>query len=104
MQHGVKIGDGVILWSGNHIGHQSQIGAYTFVSSHAVISGYCTVGRNCFIGVNACLADNLKIGDDCYVAMGAVVNRSFEDPGLMITGHPARAAKVSAYRYFRLDT
>jgi sugar O-acyltransferase (sialic acid O-acetyltransferase NeuD family) len=53
IQHGVKIGDGVVLWSGNHVGHQSSIDDFTFVSSHVVISGYCHIGKRCFLGVNA---------------------------------------------------
>ena len=35
----VKIGDDVVLWSGNHIGHHAEIGDHCFISSHVVISG-----------------------------------------------------------------
>ncbi len=103
IQHGVKIGDGVVLWSGNHIGHQTEIGDFTFVSSHCVISGYCRIGRRCFLGVNATFADHIEIGDDCFVALASVLNKSFSDAGLMISGHPAMPSKVSTYRFFRLQ-
>jgi hypothetical protein len=33
----VKLGDGVVLWSGNHIGHHSVIDDWVFVASHVVI-------------------------------------------------------------------
>jgi len=102
VQHGVTLGDGVILWSGNHIGHQSDIGSFAFVSSHVVISGYTRIGRRCFIGVNACFADNLTLGDDCFVALGSVVNKSFADAGLILSGHHAEPSRVSAYRYFKV--
>ncbi len=36
----VKLGNNVVLWSGNHIGHHSVIGNNCFVSSHVVISGF----------------------------------------------------------------
>lgn len=102
IQHGVTIGDGVVIWSGNHIGHQSRIGDFVFVSSHVVISGYCTVGRRSFLGVNACFADNLTLGEDCFVALGSVVNKSFPEPGLILSGHHAEPSRVSSYRYFKI--
>ena len=35
----VRIGNNVILWSGNHIGHDSTIEDHVFIASHAVVSG-----------------------------------------------------------------
>jgi hypothetical protein len=58
----VTIGDNVVLWSGNHIGHHSVIEDNVFVSSHVVISGYCTIGSGSFLGVNAALANNIALG------------------------------------------
>lgn len=102
IQHGVSIGDGVVLWSGNHIGHQTHIDDFTFVSSHVVISGYCRIGKRCFLGVNSTFADNIEIGDDCFVALASVVNKSFRTAGQMLTGHPAAASTVSTYRFFKV--
>lgn len=103
VQHKVRIGDGVVLWSGNHIGHQTVIDDFTFVSSHVVISGYCRIGRRCFLGVNATFADHVAIGDDCFVALASVVNKSYEEPGQMLTGHPAVPSKVTSYRFFKVQ-
>ena len=41
----VKIGNDVVLWSGNHIGHDVVIEDHCFVSSHVVLSGHVRVGR-----------------------------------------------------------
>ena len=38
-----EIGDNVILWSGNHIGHHSKIDNHVFFTSHVVLSGHCHV-------------------------------------------------------------
>ena len=57
----VKVGNNVIMWSGNHIGHHSIIKDNCFISSHVVVSGFCEVGENCFLGVNATIINNLKI-------------------------------------------
>lgn len=102
VQHGVQIGDGVVLWSGNHIGHQSRVGDFCFVSSHVVISGYCTIGRRSFLGVNATLADHISIAADTFVGLASVLNKSVDEPGQILTGNPALASKVSAYRYFKV--
>jgi sugar O-acyltransferase (sialic acid O-acetyltransferase NeuD family) len=75
----VKIGNNVILWSGNHIGHHSVIHDHTFVSSHVVISGFCEVGESCFMGVNATVANNITIGNNCIVGAGALVLSNADD-------------------------
>ena len=43
-----SIGDNVVLWSGNHIGHHSVVKAHCFIASHVVVSGFCTVGETAF--------------------------------------------------------
>jgi sugar O-acyltransferase (sialic acid O-acetyltransferase NeuD family) len=65
----VEIGNNVILWSGNHIGHHSVIEDNVFVSSHVVISGLCRIGRNSFLGVNSTIRDGVKLGG--YNTLGA---------------------------------
>jgi sugar O-acyltransferase (sialic acid O-acetyltransferase NeuD family) len=69
----VRIGDNVVLWSGNHIGHHSAIADNCFVSSHVVISGFVKLGESCFMGVNSTVANNVEIGDRCLVGAGALV-------------------------------
>lgn len=69
----VKIGNNVVLWSGNHIGHHSTIKNNVFFSSHVVLSGVCTVGENCFMGVNSTVANNIKIGNNVLVGAGALI-------------------------------
>jgi sugar O-acyltransferase (sialic acid O-acetyltransferase NeuD family) len=76
----VRLGNDVILWSGNHIGHDSAIGDHCFIASHVVVSGNCTIGERCFIGVNATLRDGIAIADDCVIGAGAVI-LSDTEPG-----------------------
>ena len=56
----VRIGNDVIMWSGNHIGHHSTIHDHCFIASHVVISGGVDIGESCFIGVNATLRENAE--------------------------------------------
>jgi sugar O-acyltransferase (sialic acid O-acetyltransferase NeuD family) len=101
IQSFVKIGDNVVLWSGNHIGHHTRLGNNVFVSSHVVMSGFCEVGDNCFFGVNAAIANNLRIAADCWIGPGVVISR--DTAGGELFRVPAQeAAKVSARRFFRI--
>jgi sugar O-acyltransferase (sialic acid O-acetyltransferase NeuD family) len=70
----VTIGDNVILWSGNHIGHHSRIGNHCFITSHVVVSGWCEIGAYSFLGVNATLANNTRIGEGCWISHGATLS------------------------------
>ena len=67
----VKIGNNVVLWSGNHIGHHGTIKDHVFVTSQVVISGNCVIENNCFLGVNCTIRDFTHMGQYTFVAMGA---------------------------------
>jgi len=69
----VTIGQDTILWSGNHVGHHSSIGAHCFVSSHVVISGRVKVGDFSFLGVNSTLRDGIALGEATMVGAGCLV-------------------------------
>lgn len=69
----VSVGDNVVLWSGNHIGHHSTIGDHCFISSHVVVSGFCNIGPSCFFGVNSTVGNNIDVGASCLVGAGALI-------------------------------
>lgn len=97
----VTIGNNVILWSGNHIGHHSVIQDNCFISSHVVISGYCEIGQNSFLGVNCTLANNLVIGEDNWIGPGLTIMKSTEADSLF-KAQNAVATEISARRFFKL--
>ncbi len=99
LQHGVSVADNVILWSGNHVGHRSTIGADCFVSSHVVISGFCTIGSGSYLGVNCAIANDLTVGRDCVIGAGAVVIAD-ADPRSVYVGNPARATGRDSFDTF----
>lgn len=98
----VKIGNNVILWSGNHIGHHSVIRDNCFISSHVVVSGFVEIGENCFLGVNSCIVDRRKIAKDCVIGAGAVVLKDTEE-GKVYVGTPARPLEKSSYESFKVN-
>jgi sugar O-acyltransferase (sialic acid O-acetyltransferase NeuD family) len=73
IQPNVRIGNNVILWSGNHIGHDSTIEDHVFIASHAVISGNVTIGESSFVGVNATFRDGIRVAPRSVIGAGALI-------------------------------
>jgi len=78
----VKLGNNVVVWSGNHIGHHTTIGNHVFISSHVVISGGVAIGDACFLGVNSTIRDHIKIGANSVIGAGALVLKDCEEKSL----------------------
>lgn len=101
VQPTVRIGNNVMIWSGNHLGHGSIIGDHTYISSHVVISGHCEIGQRCFFGVNATVRDFRKIGNDCFIAMDASVTRDLPD-GSVVLGAQSSVLEAQDERAVKL--
>ncbi|MEY8239871.1 MAG: acetyltransferase [Cycloclasticus sp.] len=94
----VEIGNNVILWSGNHIGHRTVIEDNCFLSSHVVVSGYCRIGNSSFLGVNSTFNDHVSVPRDCIVASGSLVSKDLTEPEKIYYGAPAKMMpKKSAF-------
>lgn len=90
VQYNVRIGNNVVLWSGNHIGHRTVIEDDCWLTSHVVVSGFCHIGSGGFIGVNASIGDNVTIADDVVVGVGTVVVKDLPQKGGVYIGAPAK--------------
>lgn len=86
------IGNNVVMWSGNHIGHHGQIKDHVFFTSHVVLSGHCIVEPYCYFGVNATIRDGLHIAEGTLVAMSACITKD-TDPWGVYQGVPAHKGK-----------
>ena len=93
----VKIGNNVILWSGNHIGHHSIIHDHCFISSHVVVSGWCKIGEQCFLGVNSTIRNHVKIGEKCVIGAGALLLSDAEPEGVYL-GNATERSRVPSTR------
>jgi sugar O-acyltransferase (sialic acid O-acetyltransferase NeuD family) len=92
----VTIGNDVVLWSGNHIGHHSVIKDHVYFTSHIVLSGRCVVEPYCFIGVNATIRDGVTLAEGTLIAMGTNFTGKKSDEWSIYKGNPAEKAKVSS--------
>jgi sugar O-acyltransferase (sialic acid O-acetyltransferase NeuD family) len=89
----VEIGNNVVLWSGNHIGHHSVIKDHVLFTSHVVLSGHCVVESFSFFGVNATISNNVHIEQGTLVAMAAAITKDTEPWGVY-NGNPAKKREV----------
>jgi sugar O-acyltransferase (sialic acid O-acetyltransferase NeuD family) len=83
-----SIGNNVVLWSGNHIGHHGVIKDHVSFTSHVVLSGHCVVESFSFFGVNATIRDGVHIAEGSFIAMAAAVTKDTEPWGVY-KGNPA---------------
>ncbi len=88
-----SIGNNVVLWSGNHIGHHSIIKDHVSFTSHVVLSGHCVVEPFAFFGVNATVRDRVHIAEGSLIAMAAAVTRDTEPWGVY-KGNPAKKGET----------
>jgi sugar O-acyltransferase (sialic acid O-acetyltransferase NeuD family) len=102
LQPFVKVGNNVIIWSGNHIGHHSVIKDHCFIASHVVVSGFCEVGEYCFLGVNSTIANNVKIAPNCLIGAGALILKDTE-AGKVYGSEMTPPKNYSSFAYYGLE-
>lgn len=61
-------------------------------SEAPMVTGRVKIGNRCWIGAKVIILKDVELGDDCVVAAGAVVTKSFP-AGSVIAGVPARILK-----------
>lgn len=94
-----KIGNNVVLWSGNHIGHHGTIGDHVFFTSHVVMSGHCMVNNNCFFGVNSTIRDYLNVAKGTLLGMASALTKDTEEWGVYI-GNPATLKNKKSFKVY----
>jgi len=106
IQRGCVIGNNVMMWSGNHIGHGTRVEDHCYISSHVVISGHCVIGERTFIGVNATFKDFVTVGSDTFIAMTASIVGDIEKGSVVLGAQSTvfpeddRRARAIKQKYF----
>lgn len=81
---GVKVDDHV------HIAHNVYVGEHSFVIACAEVSGGVQIGRRAWIAPGVSIKNQLKIGDDALIGLGAVVLRDVL-PEHTVVGNPGKS-------------
>ena len=97
----VEIGNDVLMWSGNQVGHNTVIKDHCFVASQVVVSGNVTIEPNCFLGVNATIRDGITIARECVIGAGALILQDTEERQVYV-GPKARLLPMPSNRILRL--
>ncbi len=92
-----RVGNNVVAWSGNHIGHHSRIEDHCFITSHVVISGGVVVEPYCFLGVNATIRDHITIARENVIGAGCLITRDTQ-PQEVYVGDFSKPSKVPSNR------
>ena len=90
----IVIGDGSNVQENVVIHVQAKDGAYLAEASHighAAILHNCRLDRHVWVGMGAIVMDYAEIGEDCMIAVGAVVLTGTKVPaGKLVVGVPAK--------------
>ncbi len=97
----VRIGAGVMMWSGNHIGHHAQVGDYCFLSAHVGLGSGVRLGERCFLAGKVGVDSGFEIGAGSFLGGGAVVKKNLP-PESVVPGPSDRIAPYSSSRLKRL--
>lgn len=76
-----------------HIAHNCKIGANTIITGGVFVSGGAQVGKNVWIAPNSSIYQQVKIGNNCKVGIGAVLLKNVKD-GDTVFGNPAKILKL----------
>ena len=77
---------------GIHIGPECVIDHHAVVLTHDMTRGVyldTVIGARSMVGARAIILPGVKVGEDCVIAPGALVNRDLPD-GCHVRGNPGR--------------
>lgn len=67
--HGVtRIGDGVMMMTGSHVGHDCTVGNQVIFANNAVLAGHVSVGEFTFLGGQCAVHQFTRIGPQCMIS------------------------------------
>jgi sugar O-acyltransferase (sialic acid O-acetyltransferase NeuD family) len=75
----VEIGNDVVMWSGNHIGHHSKIKDHVTLAGSVVISSGCTIEEYCFMAGCSTVREGRVIARETMVGMGVTIQRNTKE-------------------------
>jgi len=86
-----NVQDGAVVHCDTEV--PNAIGADVVIGHGAIVHG-ARVGDRCLIGMGSTLLSNTRLGDDVFIAAGAVVPPNLEVPdGMMVMGVPGKIVR-----------
>lgn len=97
----VKIGDNVVMWSGNHIGDRSIIDDHVWISSQVAIGGDVRIGSGCFIGMHATIGHSISVAERSFIGAGALITKSTK-PGNVFVQSSTKSLPMDSEAFARI--
>lgn len=63
-----RIGDGVMMMTGSHVGHDCTVGDHVIFANNAVLGGHVQVGDHTFLGGQCAVHQFTRIGAQCMIS------------------------------------
>ena len=98
----VKVGNNVVMWSGNHVGDLSVIEDHVFVSSHVVLSGEVTIGAYSFLGVNATISNYIRVGASCYIGANSLISQNTAPGAVYVNKSTPKLEQIDSVRFLQV--
>lgn len=80
----VKIGNNVVMWSGNHIGDRTIIEDNVWITSQVAVGGDVVIGNGSLIGMNATIAHDLKVGSNNFIGANTLIAKSTKEDAVYV--------------------
>lgn len=84
-----KIGNNVMLWSSNLVGHHGEIKDHVTFASHVAMAGNCIIGENSYLGTNSTLRDGINLAKGTLVGLATAITKNTEEWSVYL-GNPAK--------------
>ena len=84
-----KIGNNVMLWSGNLVGHHGEIKDHVTFASHVAMAGNCIIGENSYLGTNSTIRDGIILAKGTLVGLATAITKNTEEWSVYL-GNPAK--------------
>lgn len=78
------LGDNCIIWSFNHIGHHSVVGAHVFMAGMGGVAGSAVVGDECYLGAFCGTGHQVKLGRGVALLNAAFAIKSQRDYAVLV--------------------
>ena len=92
----IKIGDdclfgeNVRIYDHNHVFNKKSL-----VRENGYTYGEITIGKNCWIGSNVTILKKAKIGNNCVIGAGCVINEEIADNTIVTPGEKIVKRKIN---------
>lgn len=84
-----KIGNNVMLWSGNLVAHHGIVKDHVTFASHVAMAAHCIIGENSYLGTNSTIRDGIVIAKGTLVGLASTIARNTEEWSVYM-GNPAK--------------